>query len=372
MHTNSIFILGGYGNTGRLIASLLLQETDCRLVVAGRSLVKAEAVAATLNAHAGSPRVTAMAADAADVSSLRRAMAGCELAVIASSTADHVAEVARAALDTKTDYLDVQFATAKVHTLQRLASEIEAAGCCFITDGGFHPGLPAALVRHAAAQFDHLQTAVVASVIKGNWRRVEIGRSTAEEMVRELAGYQALEYRDGAWRQARWTSLWLPQTMDFGPPFGRQYAVPMFLEEMRALPALFPDLQAVSFNVGGFNWFVDMLVLPLAMAAMRIAPTQALSPMARWLLWGLQRFSRPPYGTVLRLEARGEVQGQPKRFNLTLSHADGYWFTAIPVAACLLQVLDGSARQPGLWFQASIVEPQRLLHDMQRMGITIR
>ena len=66
------------------------------------------------------------------------------------------------------------------------------------------------------------------------------------------------------------------------------------------------------------------------------------------------------------------MQGQPKRFDLTLSHADGYWFTAIPVVASLLQVLDGSARRPGLWFQASIVEPQRLLHDMQRMGIEIR
>ena len=371
METKTILILGGYGNTGRLIARLLLQETDCRLVLAGRAQARAAAAAAALNAAAGGQRVRAIAADAADSNSLRQAMTGCDLAVIASSTADQVAVVAQAALDTKTDYLDVQFATGKVHALQQRSSAIEAAGCCFITDGGFHPGLPAALVRYASSQFDVMQRAIVASVIKEDWNRLEIGRSTAEEMVRELAAYQALEFRDGAWRQARWSAMWLPQRIDFGPPFGRQYATPLFLEEMRALPTRYPGLQAVGFNVGGFNWFVDMLVLPLAMVTMRVAPTRALDPMARLLLWGLQRFSRPPYGTVLRLEASGQVKGQPKQYNLTLSHPDGYWFTAIPVVACLLQVLDGSVRQPGLWFQAEIVEPARLLRDMQRMGIQI-
>jgi saccharopine dehydrogenase (NAD+, L-lysine-forming) len=47
-------------------------------------------------------------------------------------------------------------------------------------------------------------------------------------------------------------------------------------------------------------------------------------------------------------------------------------FTAIPVVACLLQVLDDSARKPGLWTQAHIVEPARLVRDMQRMGVEVQ
>ena len=54
-----------------------------------------------------------------------------------------------------------------------------------------------------------------------------------------------------------------------------------------------------------------------------------------------------------------------------LRHPDGYQFTAIPCVATLLQVLDGSARRPGLWMQAHLAEPTRLLRDMQCMGVEI-
>jgi saccharopine dehydrogenase (NAD+, L-lysine-forming) len=37
----------------------------------------------------------------------------------------------------------------------------------------------------------------------------------------------------------------------------------------------------------------------------------------------------------------------------------------------MLQLLDGSARKPGLHLQAHIVEPQRLMLDLARLGIKI-
>jgi saccharopine dehydrogenase (NAD+, L-lysine-forming) len=160
-------------------------------------------------------------------------------------------------------------------------------------------------------------------------------------------------------------------SMDFGAEFGRQTCAPMFLEEMRSIPELFPSLQETGFYVGSFNWVVDWLIMPLAMLALKIWPQRALKPMGKWMLWGLKTFSHPPYGTLLKVEAHGRKEGQPKDFELTLKHPDGYLFTAIPVVACLLQVLDGSARKPGLWTQAHLVEPNRLLADMQRLGIQI-
>lgn len=42
----TFLVLGGYGNTGRLIARLLLQESDVHVVLAGRSLERATAEAA--------------------------------------------------------------------------------------------------------------------------------------------------------------------------------------------------------------------------------------------------------------------------------------------------------------------------------------
>ena len=71
------------------------------------------------------------------------------------------------------------------------------------------------------------------------------------------------------------------------------------------------------------------------------------------------------------MDARGEKDGQPKTVQVVISHPDGYLFTAIPVAACLLQYLDGSIDKPGLWMQALVVEPNRFMTDMQRMGIKV-
>jgi hypothetical protein len=371
MDAQTILLLGGYGNTGRPLARLLLQETPARIVIAGRDGEKAARAAQDLNRLCGGERASGLALDAADSQGLRQAFAGVDLVVVASSTARHAGVVAAAALEAGLDYLDVQYSTRKIAALQALAGEIGAAGRCFITDGGFHPGLPAALVRYAAPCFDRLDSAVVGSVIKENWAGFDLPDDTAIELVEELNDFVPLVFKQGRWQKAPFGGFFEYRRMDFGPVFGLQPCVAMFLEEMRSLPEDFPSLRETGFYVGGFNPFVDWVVMPLCLLAMRVAPGRAVRPAARWLRWGLQTFSKPPYGTLLRLEARGLRSGREASLQVTLSHPDGYQFTAIPVAACLLQYLDGSIRKPGLWTQANLVDPARFFRDVERMGVAV-
>ena len=372
MGNGKILILGGYGNTGRPLAELLLAETNVDLVLAGRNKSKADVLATELNDQFGGQRVCGAYADAADLASLTQALAGIDMVVVASSTADYAANVVTAALEAGIDYLDVQYSTRKLALLQSMEQEIAAAGCCFITDGGFHPGLPAALVRYLAPQFDSLESARVGSVIKIDWAGLELSPSTMEEFVGEFMDFQTSLFRDGRWQQVGVWSMMKPLYMEFGSPFGRQYTIPMFLEEMRAIPDLYPEIRETGFFVGGFNWFVDWLLSPLLMVALKLWPERARRPMGRLMYWGLTTFSKPPYGTLLKAEVRGTKHGQEKAIELILSHEDGYLFTAIPVAACLLQYLDGSICRPGLWLQAHAVKPDRLMADMERLGIDFR
>lgn len=369
METRTIVILGGYGNTGRALANLLLEHSDVNLILAGRDAEKAEREAAAWNVRFPG-RARGAAADAADGESLRRLFQGADFVVVASSTSTYVRTVVEAALTAGVDLMDPQFSRAKLRVLDELAPRIEAAGRCVITDGGFHPGMPALLVRYAAGRLDRLRSARVGSVIQIDWRGLSFSPGTLDELVEELRDFQMMYYRGGRWRRIGWLESFRPVWMTFGHGFGRRTTAPMFLEEMRPLPDLIPGLEDTGFFVGGFNWFVDYIVMPVGLAWLWLSPRGGRA-VGRMLVWALRRFSRPPFGTLLRLEAHGIRGGAESDLVVSAYHPDGYVLTAAPMAACLLQVLDGSARRPGLHFQALLADPARLLADLQRMGVEV-
>ena len=124
MQKNSILILGGYGNTGKALARLLLQETDAQLVLAGRNIGKAQQFADELNKTVGVNRVCGIFADASDSASLRKAFTGMGIVVMASSTTQNCRQVAEIALEARSGYLDIQYSNQKIALLKSMAAEI--------------------------------------------------------------------------------------------------------------------------------------------------------------------------------------------------------------------------------------------------------
>jgi saccharopine dehydrogenase (NAD+, L-lysine-forming) len=183
-------------------------------------------------------------------------------------------------------------------------------------------------------------------------------------MMEEFRDFSYEEYRSGRWETAKA----LP-AFTFPAPFGRRKAVAMGLAEMHQLTDAMSGLRETGFYVGGFNPVVDYAIIPVAMAGMRIAPARLGPPLGRLLHWGLIRFSRPPYGTVLQLD--GNAPGQREATLMRISHPDAYLVTAAPTVAAALQILDGSARRPGVHTQAMLVEPTRFFADQSAMGINV-
>ena len=162
-----------------------------------------------------------------------------------------------------------------------------------------------------------------------------------------------------------------PYWVEFGHGYGRRYTMPMFLDELRPLPEMIPTLEEAGFFVGGFNPVVDFAILPLGMAWMAAAGGRAANAFGRLLLWGLRRFTAPPYGTLLQLDAQGGPAGHVQHMRIAVAHPDGYVLTAAPMVGCMMQMLDGTARRPGLHLQALLVDPARLLDDLKTMGVEV-
>lgn len=363
-----IFILGGYGLTGRSLARHLLERSNTEIILAGRNLDKASSYADQLNTEFAGQRVSAALVDAADQQSLQLALHKVDLLLVAAPTAQYANTVIHAALESGTDYLDVQLDSQKLTVLSSHAPEFERTGRCFITEAGFHPGMPAAMIRYAAAQMDQLETACTAGYLNMG---PDMPYSEAfDELMRVFLNYQAQVFMNGQWTKTG-VQGFVARKVDFGGKIGVRKCYSMFLEELRALPEMYPTLKDVGFFMSESHWFLDGVIFPIVYMGLKMGRGKWLHPLGKLLWWGMKTLPKPPYDVLLYVEATGEKNGSPVIVKASISHPDGYELTAIPVVACILQYLDGSARRPGLWMMGHLVEPKRLFSDMEKMGVKV-
>jgi saccharopine dehydrogenase (NAD+, L-lysine-forming) len=300
---------------------------------------------------------------------VRAVVDGADLVVVCVSRPDLVGELARVVLDAGADWLDTLLSTASKHlALKELQARIESRGSCFVTDGGFHPGLPAVLVRWAAGRLEEIHEADVMGGMRLDWRAETLADSTVAEMLDEFADFDLNTWIDGQRRSLRYSEC---PSVDFGPPIGKKSCVPMPLAEMEVLPQLYPSLRRCGFYISGFSPAMDYLALPVLMAMARFA---ALRPATiRLTRWSMARLASapPPHRLVIQLTAVGTSAGEPATATVRVSGDDGYLLTAAPAVACARRLLAHTDRKPGLQLQAHVVEPQPFLDDLVTLGLEV-
>ena len=358
-----ILLVGATGYAGCKLASYLLKLTDATVVLAGRSSAKLDELQSGLRLQDLANRVELLELNANDLNSA--VLADIDLLVNATAEGPHNAALIQACLELRVDWIDMQMTNELLKPPPILRESIERAGSCFVIQAGFHPGIIAPLVRYAGQQMDVMDGAIVGSVIRD--RNGLPYTSGFSELVASFRDYKSEMYKDGQWQKLKYAAY---PKVGFEYGFGELLTYPVEMTELRRLTELMPDLKNTGFFVAGFNWFADYLITPLIMLSSRISPRQTEAPLGRLLSWSTKRFSRPPYGTVVQVDAEGQRDGRPVRFRLSLFHEDAYVLTAVPTVAMIKQMLNGKV-QPGIHLMGLCCDPVQLLEDIERTDVSI-
>ncbi|WP_026790721.1 saccharopine dehydrogenase NADP-binding domain-containing protein [Pleomorphomonas oryzae] len=359
----TVAILGGAGNTGRRLARLLARNGSYDLRLMGRSKASVDDAAARIAAETGATLI-GISVDSSDREGLLKALSGTDLVVSATSATRNAPTVADVALQIGIDYFDIHLSSSmKWRALRTLEPDILRRGLQFVSDGGFHPGLPAVMVRKLSASVD-LTHAPVYACFNVDWSRLSFGSGAADDFVDELRDMNPSAFRDGQWVRS-WRNY---RDFDFGAPQGRQQTIAMGIEELRLLPDRFPHLRTTGFYIAGFGPIIDHIVLPATLLAAMLPPLRHLAATA--FLAALKRWTRHEEWTVLVCDGRGSRDGLPATARLRISHGDPYELTAIAAAACVLEMTHG-VRRPCLLPQAVFVNPEVFLGNLRGMGVDV-
>lgn len=330
MKKKTILILGGYGGVGRSLSHLILKETDVNIIVSGRRQEKAEEFVKILNDECLNGHAAARYADATDSKSLTDAFQGVDMVIVTATTPRYLKQIAQIAVNNGCDYLDILVQQNTVAGLRDLSQDINNAGCLFITQAGFHPGLPAVFIRQAASYFDNYQKAIIGMAMNTRFEKP----GSTHEIIHEIGESKTEIFKDGKWRKADYKDA---VNIDFGSSLGPKQCYPLQMEEIKPLPGIL-GLEETGVYVAGFNWFVDNFVFPLIVILQQIRKGMGINFLGKLMHWGVNTFSSPEQKVVFILNAQGSKEDKLIKVKIVAEYEDAYFFYCRP-RSCLLKTI---------------------------------
>ena len=342
-----VLILGGYGTFGGRLARLLADEARLDLVIAGRSLAKAEAFCRALGGRA---RAEPLALDRGG--DLAAAFAAVRAALVVDASGPFQAygaepyTVVDAAIAAGMDYIDLADGAAFVAGIGARDAAAKAGNVFVLSGASSFPVLSAAAARRLAdgGTVETITGGVAPSP------RAGIGLN----VIRAIAGYAGRPIalrREG--RDTTGVALVESITRTVAPPghlpLGARRFSLVEVPDLTELPRLWPELRSVWVGAGtlpaiwqrGLNGLAGLVRRGLMPSLSRFAPL--FHAVTGRLAWGEHR------GGML-VEAAGlTAGGQPfaRSWHLLAEGDAGPFIPAMPAAILVRRCLDGRRPAPG-------------------------
>lgn len=335
-------------------------------------------LATALAARIGSPKVRAARFDAADPASIAAVLHGAD--IVFNGVGPYyrfghaVIEQALAAGAHYVDICDEFDVTHELVTNEALDRQARDKGLTVLTSMGAAPGLTNLAARWAVDQLDRAE---VIHIAMGLPLIVNLGPTINEHMLHSLDG-EVTQFIDGQYRKVpAWGE---PRRFSLLPPFDRgEYEFGYFGHaESVSLPRYIPGLREVTtrftwFQPEGNTLYQDLVRLgmtgtdaeglpmtPRRFVALLMASTAGQDAMGVAL-------GDHPAGNVFHIEAHGELDGAATTVVVEghvmfgRTRVSGASLTAIPAAAGVRQLMDGTITRRGVVAPEACIDPEPFL-----------
>jgi len=352
-------IVGGYGATGRMVASELWKSCDGEILIGGRDVDKGKVFAAEFDT-----RTSAAHLDILDVHSLDDFCSRCSIIVNCAGPVMQLQDrVAQAAFRRRCHYVDAAGMSLVKERMLPHSREIEDLGLSFVISAGWNPGISELLPVYADARarpkMDLIESLTVYFGDSGEWstNALRDGASYIRQTGLRSPGY----FRKGEWTRAKMSEAFC--RVNLGDPIGTGRYVMFSLPELAEVGCRLNDFDVFTYGyLSGYR-------TAIATTLMALVPLPEVLGVR--LLRNVFRRNRGPVDGFVAARILGSSQGRrlALRVQIVYQERRDYWINAIALATVARMVSDSHAVRLGVHFLADAVDPIAAMAELRKAGV---
>jgi saccharopine dehydrogenase (NAD+, L-lysine-forming) len=354
-------IIGGYGATGRIVAAELAKSDHGKILIGGRNLAAAQALAAELPG-----RVSAAHLDILNDQSLNDFCRRCSIVVNCAGPVMVLQDrVAQAAFRNRCHYIDASCMSAVKERMLAHSREIEDRGLSYVISAGWMPGISELVPAYAHAQartrMDAVESLTVYFGDSGKWsdNALRDGVAYIRQKGLRSAGY----FRKGVWTRSKTAEAF--RTVDLGDPIGSRRFAQFFTDELSEIGRQLVDCDVrIYAYLSGFRTIV-------ASALIALAPLPEGTAIG--MLRNVFRRNRMPVDGFVAAHVEGRCQGQPAILTakVVFRNCRDYWTNGIVLATVARLIAEGKGVRAGVQFLAGAVDPVAFAAELLKVGVEL-
>lgn len=363
-----ILVLGGYGVFGTQIIENLCQESNLDIIIAGRTLGKAQALVDKLS-DVSIAKLSALTLDA-QAANLSEKLSTLSVNLVIHTCGPFQGQdylVAKACITNGINYLDLADGRDFVSNIRQLHEDAKNNDCLVISGASSVPGLSSAVISEYKKQFSHLKS-IECYILPGN--KSEHGEATVSSVL-SYTGKPIKVWKNKQWTQVfGWQNIQRVNLKDLGKRWAANCDVP----DLELFPKYYPEVETVKFQAGSelsimhlSLWMLSGLSrLKLVRNWNRFA--KAFTRMTHWFL----PFGTDTGGMVMKLIGL-DTNSQALEINwqLIAIDGDGPKVPALPAIIMAKKIINAQLRQTGAMPCMELFTLEEFNLECKKLSITL-